>query len=36
MSANDVLNGVMIIEIGMAVLRPAEFIVYRFSVKMQK
>lgn len=34
MSADDILNGYMIIEIGMAVVRPAEFIVLQFSHKM--
>lgn len=34
MTADDILNGYMIIEIGMAVVRPAEFIVLRFSHKM--
>ncbi len=36
MSADDILNGYMIIEIGMAVVRPAEFIVLKFSHKMQE
>lgn len=36
MSADDVLNGRMIVEIGMAVVRPAEFIVLRFSHMMQQ
>lgn len=36
MSADDILNGYMIIEIGMAVVRPAEFIVLQFSHKMQE
>ncbi len=36
MTAEDILNGVMIVEIGMAVVRPAEFIVLRFSHKMQE
>ncbi|MEN0006242.1 MAG: phage tail sheath C-terminal domain-containing protein [Bacteroidota bacterium] len=35
MTAQDVLEGRMIIEIGMAVVRPAEFIILRFSHKMQ-
>jgi len=35
MSPDDVLNGMMIIEIGMAAVRPAEFIVLKFSHKMQ-
>lgn len=34
MTADDVLNGKMIVEIGMAVVRPAEFIILRFSHKM--
>jgi phage tail sheath protein FI len=36
MTAQDILEGRMIIEIGMAVVRPAEFIVLRFSHKMQE
>lgn len=36
MSASDILNGLMIVEIGMAVVRPAEFILLRFSHKMQE
>ena len=32
----DVLEGKMIVEIGMAVVRPAEFIILRFSHKMQE
>jgi len=36
MTPQDVLDGFMIIEIGMAVVRPAEFIVLRFSHKMQQ
>ncbi len=35
MTAQDVADGVMIIEIGMAVLRPAEFILLRINQKMQ-
>jgi phage tail sheath protein FI len=35
MTAQDILEGLMIIEIGMAVVRPAEFIILRFSHKMQ-
>ncbi len=35
MSAQDILEGRMIIEIGMAVVRPAEFIVLKFAHKMQ-
>jgi uncharacterized protein len=34
MTPDDVLNGFMIIEIGMAVVRPTEFIILRFSHKM--
>jgi uncharacterized protein len=36
MTAQDVLEGRMMVEIGMAVVRPAEFIVLRFSHKMQE
>lgn len=36
MTALDILEGKMIIEIGMAVVRPAEFIILRFSHKMQE
>lgn len=36
MTDTDVLNGRMIVEIGMAVVRPAEFIILRFSHKMQE
>jgi uncharacterized protein len=36
MSALDILEGRMIIEIGMAAVRPAEFIILRFSHKMQE
>jgi phage tail sheath protein FI len=35
MTAQDILEGRMIVEIGMAVVRPAEFIILRFSHKMQ-
>ncbi len=34
MTALDVLEGRMIVEVGMAVVRPAEFIILRFSHKM--
>jgi len=34
MTQDDVNNGRMIVEIGMAVVRPAEFIILRFSHKM--
>lgn len=36
MTAEDILNGKMIIEIGLAAVRPAEFIVLKFSHKMQE
>ncbi|QJW89130.1 phage tail sheath family protein [Spirosoma taeanense] len=36
MTALDVLEGRMIVEIGMAAVRPAEFIILRFSHKMQE
>lgn len=36
MTAEDILNGYMHIEIGMAVARPAEFIILRFSHKLQQ
>ncbi|MEP2935299.1 MAG: phage tail sheath C-terminal domain-containing protein [Gilvibacter sp.] len=36
MTAEDILNGVMNIEIGMAAVRPAEFIILKFSHKMQE
>ncbi|WP_405205925.1 phage tail sheath family protein [Aquimarina sp. LLG6339-5] len=36
MTADDILDGNMIIEIGMAVVRPAEFIILKFSHKMQE
>jgi phage tail sheath protein FI len=35
MTAQDVLEGRMHVEIGMAVVRPAEFIILRFSHKLQ-
>jgi uncharacterized protein len=34
MSENDILDGKMIVEIGLSVVRPAEFIILRFSHKM--
>ena len=34
MTALDILEGKMIIEIGMAVVRPAEFIILRFMQKL--
>jgi uncharacterized protein len=36
MTAQDILNGKMIVEIGMAAVRPAEFIILRFMHKMQE
>jgi hypothetical protein len=35
MTAQDILEGSMIVEVGMAVVRPAEFIILRFEHKMQ-
>jgi phage tail sheath protein FI len=35
MTAQDILEGRMIVEIGMAVVRPAEFIILKFSHKLQ-
>lgn len=36
MTADDILNGYMHVEIGLAVVRPAEFIVLKFSHKLQQ
>lgn len=36
MSAQDVLEGRMIVEIGVAAVRPAEFIILKFSHKLQE
>ncbi|HPS12550.1 MAG TPA: phage tail sheath C-terminal domain-containing protein [Prolixibacteraceae bacterium] len=36
MTAQDILNGYMHVEIGMAVVRPAEFIILKFSHKLQE
>ncbi|MGC9354039.1 MAG: phage tail sheath family protein [Mariniphaga sp.] len=36
MTSQDILNGYMHVEIGMAVVRPAEFIILKFSHKMQE
>lgn len=36
MTAQDILNGYMIVEIGLAAVRPAEFIVLQFSHKLQE
>ena len=35
MTAQDILEGRMNVEVGMAALRPAEFIILKFSMKMQ-
>jgi hypothetical protein len=35
MTAQDLLEGRLVVEIGMAVVRPAEFIILRFSHQMQ-
>ena len=35
MTPQDILEGRMIVEIGMAAVGPAEFIVLRFSHKLQ-
>ena len=34
MTQDDILNGLLIVEIGLAVVRPAEFIILRFSHKL--
>jgi phage tail sheath protein FI len=36
MTAQDILEGRLIVEIGVAAVRPAEFIVLRFSHKLQQ
>lgn len=36
MTAQDILEGIMNVEIGMAVVRPAEFIILKFSHKLQE
>ena len=36
MTTDDILNGYMHVEIGLAVVRPAEFIVLKFSHKLQQ
>lgn len=36
MTTQDILEGRMIVEIGMAVVRPAEFIILKFTHKMQE
>jgi uncharacterized protein len=36
MTSDDILNGIMNVEIGMAAVRPAEFIILKFSHKLQQ
>ena len=36
MTTDDILNGIMNVEIGMAAVRPAEFIILKFSHKLQE
>ena len=36
MTAQDILEGRMIVEIGMAAVRPAEFIILKFEHKLQE
>jgi phage tail sheath protein FI len=36
MTAQDILEGRLNVEIGMAMIRPAEFIILKFSHKIQK
>jgi len=36
MTAQDILNGYLIVEVGMAAVRPAEFVVLRFSHMLQQ
>lgn len=36
MTMDDILNGLMNVEIGLAVVRPAEFIILKFSQKIQE
>ena len=36
MTSDDILNGNLIVEIGLAAVRPAEFIVLKFSHKVQE
>jgi phage tail sheath protein FI len=36
MTAEDILNGLLIVEIGLAAVRPAEFIILKFSHKLQE
>jgi len=36
MTSDDILNGIMNVEIGLAAVRPAEFIILKFSHKLQE
>jgi phage tail sheath protein FI len=36
MTAQDILEGKLIVEIGMAAVRPAEFVILKFSHKIQE
>ena len=36
MSAQDILEGKLIVQVGMAAVRPAEFIILQFSHKLQE
>ena len=36
MTSDDILNGIMNIEIGIAAVRPAEFIILKFMHKLQE
>ncbi len=36
MTSQDILEGKLIVEIGMAVIRPAEFIILRFMHRLQQ
>jgi phage tail sheath protein FI len=35
MTAQDIADGRLVVEIGMAAVRPAEFVILRFSHRMQ-
>jgi phage tail sheath protein FI len=35
MTAQDVLEGRLVVEVGLAVLRPAEFIILKFSLQVR-
>ena len=36
MTAEDIMNGLLIVEVGVAAIRPAEFIILRFAHKVQE